>query len=144
MSDQISAFDPQSFVTEPYGRRIDKPWGYELHWVPDGLPYMAKVLCINAGQRLSLQLHDQKQESYLLIEGRATLEWQDQRGTMVTTELRPGMGYRTAVGQKHRLTALTDCRIVEASTPEVGTTWRLEDDYDRSDETPQQRAQERS
>jgi hypothetical protein len=55
----------------------------------------------------------------------------------------PGKGYSTKVGQKHRLKGLeggTD--ILEVSTPEAGTTWRLEDDYARKDQTPQERAAE--
>jgi hypothetical protein len=39
---------------------------------------------------------------------------------------------------------ITDCDVVEVSTPELGTTWRLEDDFARPHETPQQRALERS
>jgi hypothetical protein len=41
------------------------------------------------------------------------------------------------------LVGITDCDIIEVSTPEQGTTWRLEDDYARPDETPQQRKIER-
>jgi len=59
------------------------------------------------------------------------------------TELQPGQGYSTQVGQKHRLIGITDTDIIEVSTPEAGTTWRLEDDYARPDETPEQRRVER-
>jgi hypothetical protein len=44
------------------------------------------------------------------------------------------------VGQRHRLIGLTDTDILEASTPENGTTWRLEDDFARPDETEELRA----
>jgi mannose-6-phosphate isomerase-like protein (cupin superfamily) len=137
-------FDPASFSTAPYVRRVEKPWGYELHWVPEGLPYMGKLMHINEGECLSLQVHDTKQESYFLIAGRALLHWQDSSGEMVDTELKQGLGYRTAVGQKHRISGITDCDVIEASTPEAGTTWRLEDKYSRPNETPQQRLLERT
>ena len=137
-------FDPSGFSTEPYIKRVEKPWGYELHWAPEGLPYMAKILHINSGGQLSLQIHDQKQESYFLISGRAALHWENNKGEMVVTELQRGLGYRTAVGQKHRIVGLTDCDVAEASTPEVGTTWRLDDQYGRPDETPQRRSFERN
>ena len=137
------AFDPAGFSTEPYVKRIEKPWGYELHWVPAGLPYMGKLLHINAGEQLSLQIHDQKQESYFLIAGEASLYWENNQGEMVTTRMQKDVGYRTLVGQKHRLIGDSDCDIIEASTPEAGTTWRLEDKYARPDETPDQRARER-
>ena len=58
-------------------------------------------------------------------------------------ELEEGKGYSTSVGQKHRLIGITDCDIIEVSTPEIGTTWRVEDDYSRPDETEEQRAIER-
>jgi len=136
-------FDPDIFSTDSYVRRVEKPWGYELHWVPAGLMYMGKTMHINKGARMSLQLHDMKQESYLLMSGRAAVLWENSEGELVQTELQPGLGYTTQVGQRHRLIGLTDCDIIEASTPELGTTWRLEDDYSRPHETPGQRAEER-
>lgn len=92
---------------------------------------------------MSLQVHDQKQESWFMMSGKAKVVWEDDTGKMVETELEPGNGYSTAVGQKHRLVGITDCDIIEVSTPELGTTWRLEDDYERPNETPEQRKKER-
>ena len=143
MPDDMPQFDATTFDVSPYAVKRQKPWGYELHWVPEDAPYMGKVLHINEGARLSLQIHDQKQESWFLIKGRAAVIWEDKDGQMVETELQPGFGYSTKIGQKHRLKGLTDCDIVEVQTPELGTTWRLEDDYARPHETPEQRARER-
>lgn len=143
MSDTAPTFDPSGFSTDSYVRRIEKPWGYELHWVPADAPYMGKVLHINKNARLSLQVHDEKQESWFLVSGRAAVIWEDSTGKLIETELQPGVGYSTKVGQKHRLKGITDCDIVEVSTPELGTTWRLEDDYSRPHETPEQRTKER-
>ena len=137
-------FDASSFRQDSYAKRINKPWGYEIHWVPAELPYMGKVLHINKGARLSLQIHDQKQESWFLIKGKAKVIWENNKGVLTETELTEGVGYSTSVGQKHRLVGITDCDIVEVSTPELGTTWRLEDDYARPDETEEQRAIERA
>jgi hypothetical protein len=69
--------------------------------------------------------------------------WEDVRGELNETELQPGQGYTCALGQRHRLAGITDCDVVEVSTPELGTTWRLEDDYARPHETAEQRARER-
>jgi mannose-6-phosphate isomerase len=143
MSDQTPHFDPAGFSNASYVKRVEKPWGYEIHWVPENAPYMGKVLHINADARLSLQVHDEKQESWFLMSGKAAVVWEDATGTLVETILQPGVGYSTKVGQKHRLKGLTDCDILEVSTPELGTTWRLEDDYARPHETPQQRKKER-
>lgn len=136
-------FDPKNFSQDPYSQRFDKPWGYEIHWVPASAPYMGKVLHINAGARLSLQIHDHKQESWFLVGGAAKVIWENNLGELTETMLKLGQGYSTSIGQKHRLVGITDCDIIEVSTPEIGTTWRLEDDYSRPDETEAQRAIER-
>lgn len=145
MSDepQIPSFDPAGFSNDSYVKRIEKPWGYELHWVPADAPYMGKILHINKDARLSLQIHDKKQESWLVINGQAAVMWENDNGELIQTELQPGQGYGTKIGQRHRLVGITDCDVVEVSTPELGTTWRLEDDYARPHETPDQRDLER-
>jgi mannose-6-phosphate isomerase len=139
----LNNIDKTNFTNSPYVKKVDKPWGYELHWVPEGLPYMGKIEHINAGARLSLQVHDAKQESWFLMNGRGKIIWEDNEGNIVETEMEMGKGYTCALGQKHRLVGITDCDIIEVSTPEMGTTLRLEDDYKRPDETPEQRKIER-
>lgn len=139
----IPSFDSTSFSNDSYVKRVEKPWGYELHWVPENAPYMGKLLHINAGSRLSLQVHDQKSESWFLMNGDAAVIWENSQGELIETILESGKGYTTALGQKHRLKGLTDCDILEVSTPELGTTWRLEDDFARPHETPDQRKKER-
>ena len=143
IDDFLKTVDPKKFNLTPYVKRVEKPWGYELHWVPEDKPYIGKLLHIDAGKRLSLQVHDQKQESWFLMNGQAKVIWADNTGELVETELQKGFGYTTEVGQKHRLVGVTDCDILEVSTPEKGTTYRLEDDFARPDETPEQRKLER-
>jgi mannose-6-phosphate isomerase-like protein (cupin superfamily) len=141
---QVPTFDPSAFSTDSYVKRVEKPWGYELHWVPEDAPYMGKLEHVNEGARMSLQIHDQKQESWFIVGGHGAVIWENNKGELVETELQPGVGYTSKVGQKHRLKGLAGgCDIVEVSTPEVGTTWRLEDDYNRPNETPEQRKKER-
>ena len=123
----------KKFNNQPYARKVEKPWGFEIHFVPDGKPYMGKILHINAGARLSLQKHDQKEESWYLINGRAKVIWErEEDGELLETELESGKGYSCEVGQRHRLAGITDCDVIEVSTPEIGTTYRLEDDYSRA------------
>lgn len=143
MPTDLSSFDKSTFTTTGYVKCVEKPWGYELHWVPEGMPYMGKVLHIKAGKRLSLQAHDTKQESYWLVNGECNLIIENSQGELETIQLKTGKGYTTKVGQRHRHQAVTDCDVLEVSTPEAGMTWRLEDDYKRPDETPEQREKER-
>ena len=124
-----------AFSTSGMAIRVDKPWGYEIVWTPADRPYVGKVLHVDAGKRLSLQVHDAKTESWFHMNGRAKVVWDDGSGELVETELEPGLGYSCEIGQRHRLVAISDCDILECSTPEIGTTLRLEDDYDRPDET---------
>ncbi len=133
----IPNFDASGIDTSPHVRRVEKPWGWELLWTPANLPYVGKVLHVREGHRLSLQMHENKQESWLLVSGRAKVTWENERGELVECELEPGRGYSCASGQKHRLAGITDCDVVEVSTPEVGVTWRIEDDYGRPHETRQ-------
>lgn len=126
-------------MTKPYVKRVEKPWGYEIHWTPETLSYVGKILHINAGKRLSLQRHDKKQETWYMLNGKAKLLWDDEKEKLVETELENGVGYTCHVGQRHRLIGVTDCDIIEVSTPEIGITERLEDDYNRSDETGEMR-----
>lgn len=135
--------EDKKFKTDSYIRRVDKPWGYELHFVPEDMPYMGKIIHIDAGKRLSLQTHDKKQESWLIMTGTAKVVWENAQGELIETVLEPRKGYTCAIGQKHRLVGVTDCDVLEVSTPEIGTTFRLEDDYARPDETEERRKSER-
>jgi mannose-6-phosphate isomerase-like protein (cupin superfamily) len=132
--------EPGRFTVDGVARRVEKPWGHELHWTPPDRPYVGKVLHIRAGERLSFQVHDAKLETWFLLRGRARVLWDGPDGNLVETELEPGLGYSCSIGQRHRLTGVTDCDVLEVSTPEIGTTFRLEDDYARADETEDVRA----
>lgn len=136
--------DKSKFTNLPYIRRIEKPWGYEIHWTSKDKPYMGKIIHIDAGKRLSLQIHDEKQETWLLINGQAKVMWDNENGDLIETDLEKEKGFSCQVGQRHRLIGITDCDIVEVSTPEIGTTLRLDDDYNRPNETPEQRKIERN
>jgi len=132
---ELPSVDPSTFSVSGDARRVDKPWGYEIHWTPEGRPYVGKLLHIDAGKRLSFQVHDEKLETWFLFGGRAKVLWDGPGGDLVETELEPGIGYSCVIGQRHRLIGITDCDVLEVSTPELGTTFRLEDDYARPDET---------
>ena len=127
--------DKSAFANEPFVRRVDKPWGYETIFTPDELPYAGKLLHINANQRLSLQIHDQKQETLCLVSGSCFLTLEQGDETLVQFQMVRGKGYTIAIGQMHRLHAIEDSAIFEVSTAEIGTTIRLEDDWQRPDET---------
>ena len=140
----LSQFDKTAFSTDSFVKRVTKPWGYEVIFTPADLPYTGKIIHIDAGKRLSLQAHDKKQESWYLLQGRGKVVWENKEGELIETELISGQGYTCNIGQRHRLAGIMDCDILEVSTSEIGTTYRLEDDYARPDETEEMRKEERA
>jgi len=111
-------------------RRIEKPWGWELVWAETDA-YVGKLLFVRAGEALSLQYHERKDESWLVQEGRARLELGDVGAALETLEIAPGDAFRHRPRTVHRVTALEDLLLLEVSTPEIDDVVRLEDRYGR-------------
>jgi mannose-6-phosphate isomerase len=125
--------DPSSVAPDPTGadsERVDKPWGHELIWAHTDR-YVGKILHIEAGKRLSLQVHEHKDESILVISGRLRLHHGPRGEPIETTEMDPGEHRRIPVGLVHRFEAIDTTELVEVSTPELDDVIRLEDDYGR-------------
>jgi mannose-6-phosphate isomerase len=109
--------------------RVDKPWGHEIIWARTER-YVGKLLHINAGGRLSLQYHRVKDETIHVLLGQM-LFIVEEEGALVERRLVPGDSYRISPNTKHRMEAITDCEILEASTPELDDVVRLQDAYGR-------------
>jgi len=115
--------------------RVEKPWGYELRFVRTDR-YAGKVLFIKAGNQLSLQYHDRKDEAFLVQQGRLELVLGAGDEQRVET-LGPGQAWHITPGTVHRFRSVTDCLLFEVSTPELEDVVRLEDDYGREGTTDQ-------
>lgn len=111
--------------------RVDKPWGHELIWA-DTDEYVGKVLHVRAGHALSLQYHETKDETIHLLRGRMTFEVGADAGSLEEVELTEGQSFRIRPGTIHRMLAVTDVDILEASTPHLDDVVRLEDRYGRT------------
>jgi mannose-6-phosphate isomerase len=116
------------YALEP--RRVEKPWGWELVWAETDA-YVGKLLLVRAGQALSLQYHEVKDESWLVQEGRAMLELGEVGDDLETIEITTGDAFRYRPGTVHRVTAVEDTLILEVSTPHLDDVVRLEDLYGR-------------
>ena len=117
------------FAFEPW--RVEKPWGSELIWALTD-EYCGKILFVKAGESLSLQFHNVKDESWYVLEGRAHLELgKVGEGTLEQEVIVAGAAFRFRPGTVHRVRALDDTRILEVSTPQLDDVVRLEDDYGR-------------
>jgi mannose-6-phosphate isomerase-like protein (cupin superfamily) len=121
--------DPSRF--ESPVARTDKPWGHEIRFALTDR-YCGKILFVRAGEALSLQYHEVKDEAWYVLDGRALLLLGDLGGPFEETIIEPGRAFRFSPGTVHRVTALADTSILEVSTPEVGDVVRLEDRYGRA------------
>ena len=109
-------------------KRVEKPWGYELIWAHSER-YCGKLLFIRQGEQLSLQFHEQKDETVYVHEGRIEIELgKDAEPEIVEA----GAAFRIRPGTVHRWRALEDSLVLEASTPELDDVVRLEDRYGRA------------
>ena len=109
--------------------RIEKPWGYELHWAKTE-NYIGKVIHVIAGQALSLQYHNRKEETLLLWSGRLKFELREGENIKIW-EMSPGDHVHVRPKMVHRMTAIEDSDIIEVSTTELDDVIRLEDRYGR-------------
>jgi mannose-6-phosphate isomerase len=112
-------------------RRVEKPWGYELIWAHTDL-YVGKVLFVRSGHSLSLQFHNEKDESWYVQSGRAKLELGEAGAGVLNQEvITEGACFHYQPGTVHRVTAIEDTTILEVSTPHLDDVVRLEDAYGR-------------
>lgn len=115
-------------------KKIRKPWGYELIWAHTD-QYVGKVLHINAGQALSLQYHQRKDETIMVQYGRIQLEYYsafEGQNNKHVLDMVPGDSFHIKPGLRHRMLASQDADVVEVSTPELDDVVRLEDKYGRT------------
>jgi dTDP-4-dehydrorhamnose reductase/mannose-6-phosphate isomerase-like protein (cupin superfamily) len=111
-------------------RRVDKPWGHELIWAHTDR-YVGKILHIKQGERLSLQYHEKKDETIFVLTGKMVFEVGAKDGPREDLVLKAGEGFRVTPFTTHRMIALEDTDVLEASTPELDDVVRLEDKYGR-------------
>jgi mannose-6-phosphate isomerase len=128
-------------------RTVPKPWGHETIWAHTDL-YVGKVLHIKAGHSLSLQYHNLKDETIHLLSGTMIYRvgTEDRRPKteagsrkpedgrvpeLKVVELKAGESFRNEPGTIHQMEAVTDCVLLEASTPHLDDVVRLTDRYGR-------------
>jgi mannose-6-phosphate isomerase len=127
-SPNLSGLEPFAFEPE----RTEKPWGWELLWARADT-YVGKLLFVRADESLSLQFHNEKDESWYVLEGRAQIEMGAPGDPLPGTEVvGPGAAFRIRPGTVHRVAALEDTLILEVSTPHLDDIVRLEDRYGRA------------
>lgn len=112
----------------PY--KIEKPWGYELVWARTP-HYVGKVLHVKAGQVLSLQYHNQKDETMHVLTGELILRTQID-GKLTARAFKQGESAHIPPTLIHQIEAVVDSDVLEASTDHLDDLVRLSDKYGRS------------
>ena len=109
---------------------VEKPWGFELIWAQTK-DYVAKMLHINANERLSLQYHNTKEETVYVMEG-TLLNYTDAENP--PNKIPEGQSLHIEPKQVHRFGAGSEAvRLMEVSTPHLDDVVRIEDDYNRKE-----------
>ncbi|MFL5477988.1 MAG: cupin domain-containing protein [Gemmatimonadaceae bacterium] len=111
--------------------QVAKPWGHEKIWALSDR-YVGKILHINAGHELSVQYHNKKDETIYLLSGEIIYRVQRSgEDELDDVRLQLGEAFRIVPGTIHQMIAVTDCDVLEVSTPELNDVVRLSDKYGR-------------
>jgi mannose-6-phosphate isomerase-like protein (cupin superfamily) len=110
--------------------RTERPWGRFETYMENGNNITVKVITVDPGQRLSLQLHLQRKETWVCLQGPAYTEIDGrtrvlQEGEMIEVPLRAK--HRLGAGPGRRVQVL---EIAQGLFNESDVV-RLEDDYGR-------------
>ncbi len=110
--------------------RVEKPWGHEIWWAQTD-DYAGKLLIVKAGERLSVQMHREKDETSYLLSGRLLLVQGPSAEELTEREIGPGTSWRNEPGLVHTIEAIEDATVLEVSTPQLDDVVRLSDRYGR-------------
>lgn len=113
-------------------KKVEKPWGYEIIYAVTDT-YVGKVLHVNKGHALSLQYHNEKDETIHIWSGRIRFSTAPNPNEPLKEHiLGPGQSFHITPKLVHRMEALEDTDILEVSTPQLHDVVRLEDRYGRA------------
>jgi len=124
-------FDDSRVSNIKDSEKVEKPWGYEVIWAKTD-SYVAKVMQINSGHRMSLQFHKNKEETIYVMAGMMRV-WESE-DDKIFKDLPAGTLYHVQPGQVHRLGSGTEkfgTMLMEISTNHLDDVVRIQDDYDR-------------
>lgn len=134
-------------------QKIEKPWGHEI-WLAsyyNDSKYALKEILIRAPHKSSIQFHEAKEETNYIQSGSGLLmlskdpidiqkfkdggygsdELSSITSSLEAIELSKGVVFHIKPGYIHRVVALTDLLMIEASTLELDDVFRIQDDSNR-------------
>jgi len=110
---------------------VEKPWGHELIWAETDA-YVGKILHVKAGEALSVQMHEKKDETLHLLRGEMILRAGPSPDAMEEVRFREGDSFRVRPRTVHMIEAVTDVDVLEASTAHLDDVVRFTDRYGRA------------
>ena len=107
----------------------ERDWGKEdlLVLIP-GLLSLKRIE-IKKGSKGGLQYHHKKNECGYLVSGNLIIRYDEGNGKLKEKILKPGASFHFPPGAVHQEEALTDCTIIEASSPHFNDRVRVEEKY---------------
>tara|TARA_Y100000996_G_scaffold403431_1_gene376382 strand:+ start:852 stop:1280 length:429 start_codon:yes stop_codon:yes gene_type:complete len=114
------------FKSKKIGKR---DWGEEIlvNWIPKKLTL--KILKMKKGKMGGLQYHRKKNECGHILSGKLLIRYDDGKGKLIKKICKKGDNFHFPPYSVHQEVALTDCIIVEASTPYFNDRVRVEKKY---------------
>ena len=109
---------------------INKPWGEE-EILELNNNYMLKRLKMNKNCRCSLQFHNKKIETIYVISGELRILLGTDKNNLQSHIYKSGDVITIDKKVIHRMEGITESVYLEASTPDIDDTVRIEDDYNR-------------
>jgi mannose-6-phosphate isomerase len=107
----------------------DRPWGTEdLLALVSGY-FSFKKLFLKAGNKGGLQYHRKKDEVAVLVSGQLLVRYDLGDGLLKERMILPGEVVHFSPFLVHQEEAITDCVILEASTPHFNDRVRVEQQY---------------
>tara|TARA_B110000259_G_C13824005_1_gene325866 strand:+ start:19 stop:450 length:432 start_codon:yes stop_codon:yes gene_type:complete len=106
-----------------------RTWGKEilLSLIPKILSL--KLLKLKKGKKGGLQYHHKKNECGYILSGRLIVRFDKGHGKLNKKILKAGDVFHFPPGSVHQEEALTECQIIEASTPHFNDRVRVENKY---------------
>lgn len=107
-----------------------RDWGSEKLVALISKKISLKVLHIKKGKKGGLQFHRKKNECGYLVSGRLLIKFDNGNGILKSKIIKSGQSFHFPPRSIHQEHALTNCLIVEASTPHFNDRVRVEKYYE--------------
>lgn len=103
-----------------------RDWGKEDLLVLIPKKISLKLLELKKGKKGGLQYHHKKDECGFIISGKLLIRYDNGKGKLVKKILKKGQAFHFPPGAVHQEEALTNVKIIEASTPYFNDRVRVE------------------